>query len=224
LGLRVLVFKKRENILILSIALLVSSTVFSCGKKEKKRRKKRSDPMVKSEKLIKEGRYLDALDLLNRVRKSKKNDKKFWNRYGMVLRYNSFLESDVELRIREIKAFKKALKIDSDFSIARMNLASALWETGKREIAIKEYKKLLKLNPSFKGAASIKKRLASHEEKKKRIEDRKIKRKEKKAKELELKKLNENKEGNPINSMLAPVKGKVDAKKVVPEKKKVKQN
>jgi tetratricopeptide (TPR) repeat protein len=122
---------------------------------EFKKKKSNINKISKVEKLLTLGKYQDAMDILMKIRKKHKKNPEFWNMFGLALRYNAYFEKDNELRDEEIKAFKKAVKLDSKNPIYIMNLANSYWETGKKKEARILYEKVLVLEPKHKNKTGI---------------------------------------------------------------------
>ncbi len=145
----------------LFILLFTLISISSCNKCNSKKKSKNTNELKQAKVLLRQGEYGAALDKLEKLKDKHHKNKVFWNTYGMVLRYNAYLDLDPSLRQKEISAFKKAVKLDVEFIPARMNLAVSLWEKDNKNKAIKHYQKVLELNPSHKDAKTIRKRIKS---------------------------------------------------------------
>ncbi|MDA3863268.1 MAG: hypothetical protein PF689_05295 [Deltaproteobacteria bacterium] len=143
----------------LFILLITLISISGCNKFDSKEKSKQTDELKKAKVLLRQGEYGAAMDRLEKLKSKYNNNKVFWNTYGMVLRYNAYLDLDPSLRQKEISAFKKAVEFDREFIPARMNLAVSLWETGNRNEATIHYQKVLDLNPSHKDAKTIRNRI-----------------------------------------------------------------
>ncbi len=124
-----------------------------------RRRKAPKVTLDRAVELFESGHYEEALDFCIKNRKFYRDDPAFWNFYGMALRTMAYVDSNLSDRDEEIAAFEKALALDPGFTAARMNYANSLWETGKHEEAVAQYRQVLRENPDHPDFRAILERM-----------------------------------------------------------------
>jgi tetratricopeptide (TPR) repeat protein len=119
--------------------------------------------LEKAQELYDSGRYEEAFDFCVKHRRHYKDDPQFWNFYGVTQRTLAFLDMTSDAREEELAAFEKAISLAPGFVAARLNLANTLWDAGRHEEAVAQYKKVLRLAPDHADEAGILDRLAEEQ-------------------------------------------------------------
>lgn len=93
------------------------------------------------------------------------------NYLGMALRYKFHETGDQSFRQEEADMFSKAVNLKKDWWVPRINLATTLWEMGKKKRAADHYRKGLQINPGHPDAEAIKRRMAEAEKEEEKKEE-----------------------------------------------------
>ncbi len=128
-----------------------------------RRRKAPSLTLEKAQALYEDGRYEEAMDFCARSRRHYKDDPAYWNFCGVTLRTIGHLEGSPDEREEELAAFEKALTLSPDFGAARLNLANALWELGRTEEALAQYRRVIAHDPDHPDYAGVLARFSEEE-------------------------------------------------------------
>jgi tetratricopeptide (TPR) repeat protein len=128
-----------------------------------RRRKAPSLTLPRAQELYEAGRYEEAMDFCARGRRHYKEDPAYWNFCGVTLRTIGYLEGSPDEREEELAAFEKALALSPDFGAARLNLANALWELGRTEEALAQYRRVIAHDPDHPDYAGVLARFSEEE-------------------------------------------------------------
>ena len=156
-------FRRLHFYLIPLLVVWIPTSVWvSCnGEGEKKKKaKKAKKHLEKGLTAFQSGDFDLALEEYRAACKQHPKSSKAHNYLGMALRYKFYETGDNTYRQEEAEAFEKAVKLQKDWWVPRINLATTLWETGKRQGAAEHYKKGLELRPKHPDAEAIKRRIA----------------------------------------------------------------
>lgn len=128
-----------------------------------RRKKAPSLTLERAQELYEDGRYEEAAEFCARNRRHYKDDPSYWNFCGVTLRTIGYLEGSPDEREEELAAFEKALQLAPDFGAARLNLANALWELGRTEEALAQYRRVIARDPDHPDYAGVLARFSEEE-------------------------------------------------------------
>ena len=93
------------------------------------------------------GDYAAAAEAYRNAVSEDPDDAVAWNLLGMAYRFEFNETGNADFRIREIDAFRKAVKLAPQMVMALKNLTASLYYSGDRAGAAEAAKRVLKLNP-----------------------------------------------------------------------------
>ena len=134
---------------------------FSCRGEDKAESAK--NHMEKGLSAFRMGDFDKALEEYRAACRNQPESAEAHNYLGMALRYKYHETGDESFRQEEVEMFSKAVSLKKNWWVPRINLATTLWEMGKRKSAAKHYRKGLEINPDHPDGEAIKKRISEAE-------------------------------------------------------------
>jgi tetratricopeptide (TPR) repeat protein len=136
-----------------------------CDEQDEERKKKKARRhLTKGKELFSSGKLDQALAHYRAACKKHPKSAKAQNFLGMALRYKFYETGDQSYRAKELEAFDTAVHLDQKWVVARINLATTLWEMGRRKEAAEEYGKALELDEDHPDRVSIRSRIKAVED------------------------------------------------------------
>jgi Flp pilus assembly protein TadD len=133
----------------------------SCGRKKRAQAKPGDAPRLLKQgiKAFKQGDLDEALSKYRKAVGARPKWDKAHNLLGMALRYKYYETGDSSYRDEEVAAFRRAVKLNPNGPVARVNLATSLWQMGRLKEAARHYGEVLRKQPDHPDARAMKRRV-----------------------------------------------------------------
>jgi tetratricopeptide (TPR) repeat protein len=99
------------------------------------------------QKLFEEKKYDEAIAKYQEGLELSPNSAEGYNLLGMAYRFKYNAEQEPSLKEEEIKAFTKAVELDSTFWVAYVNLGATYYYSGRKKEAVPYFERALELYP-----------------------------------------------------------------------------
>ena len=151
----------RASVLLGWVVVCVSVGCASCGRKKRAQAKPKDAPRLLKQgiKAFKQGDLDEALSKYRKAVRARPKWEKAHNLLGMALRYKYYETGDSSYRDEEVAAFRRAVKLNPKWVVARVNLATSLWQMGRLKEAARHYGEVLEKQPNHPDARAIKRRI-----------------------------------------------------------------